>query len=145
MAMSGSTRIKGVALALKLGSPAVDYWCDVTAATITNDEGDTDVITFCDAAEGNDRQYFLNLTAIQSTDADGLWRYTWDHSGEVVGFTYAPHGNETPTVSQPHFIGTVKIGPRPTIGGEAGQSNTYTFDTVWEIEGVPVLDDGTGS
>lgn len=140
--MSGSTRIKGVALALKFGSPAVDYWCDVTAATITNDEGDTDVITFCDAAEGGGRQYFLNMTAIQSTDADGLWRYTWEHSGEVVGFTYAPHGNELPTVEQPHFIGTVKIGPRPTIGGEAGTANTFTFETVWEIEGVPTLDDG---
>lgn len=141
--MSGSTRIKGVALSLLFGSPAVEYKADVTAVTLSNEEADSDVTTFADAAEGGARDFFLNITGIQSTDADSLWSYCWDNSGEEVGFTYAPHGNKTPTASQPHFTGNVKIGPKPEIGGEAGTSNTFTFETQWSVVGTPVKDDGT--
>ncbi|GMA34740.1 hypothetical protein [Demequina litorisediminis] len=140
--MPGSTRIKGVGLTLSVGSPAVDYKCDVTAATITNEEKDSDVTTFCDVSEGDDRQFFLNITAIQSTDADSLWSYIWDNTGEDVAFTYAPHGNAIPSADQPHFTGNVTIGDRPEIGGEAGKDNTYTFESQWEIVGTPVVDRG---
>ena len=50
-----------------------------------------------------------------------------------MAYIYAPHGNATASATQPHFTGTVKIGPRPSLGGAAGSSNTYVFDTVWEI------------
>lgn len=140
--MAGSTRIKGTALTLKLGTPAIDYRCDATAVVLDNEESDSDVVTFCDAAEGGGRTYFFTITAIQSTDAVSMWRWLWDHAGDVVPFTYAPHGNEVSTAGQPHFIGNVKIGPKPSIGGEAGTTNTFTFETRWDVEGVPVLDDG---
>ncbi|WP_144268257.1 hypothetical protein [Demequina sp. NBRC 110055] len=142
--MAGSTRIRGAALTLSVGSPAVDYKCDITSATITNEETDSDVLTFCDVEEGNDRTYFLNITAIQSTDADSLWSYIWDQSGtEGVAFTYAPHGNASPSASQPHFTGTLTIGDKPEIGGEAVRDgNGYTFETTWEIDGIPVIDRG---
>lgn len=135
-----STKIKGVALTLKVGSPGTDYKCDVTKATITNDEssGD-DVVTFFDAADGGGRTYFLNITAIQSTDTTSLWTYIWKHSGDKVAFTYAPHGNAEPTEAQPHFTGMVTIGPRPEIGGEAGAKNTYVFETQWTIDGTPTM------
>lgn len=142
--MAGSTRIKGNKLALQFGSPAEDFWMDVTAVTLTNDEADADVVTFADAAEGGARDYFLNITAIQSTDPTSLWRYTWDHTGDEVGFTYAPHGNETPTAAQPHFVGNVTIGPKPEIGGEAGVNVTQTYETTWTVVGTPVLDTGSG-
>lgn len=140
--MAGSTRIKGSKLALKFGSPAEDYWADVTAVTLTNEEADADVVTFADAAEGGARDYFLNITAIQSTDPTSLWRYIWEQSGTEVAYTYAPHGNETPTDTQPHFIGTVTIGPKPEIGGEAGVNVTQTFETQWTCVGTPTLDTG---
>lgn len=137
-----STRIKGVALTLSIGTPVVDYKCDVTACTITNEEADSDVTTFCDAAAGGARQFFLNLTGVQSTDAASLWSYIWDHAGEVVTFLYAPHGNAAASATQPHFTGSVRVGPKPEIGGEAGAGNTYTFESQWEIEGTPELDRG---
>lgn len=141
--MAGSTRIKGTKLSLKFGSPAKDYWCDVTSCTLTNEEADAGVVTFCDAADGGGRDFFLNIAGIQSTAADSFWRYVWEHTGEEVGFTYAPHGNEMPTADEPHFIGTVKVGPKPEVGGEAGVDNEYTFETQWKCIGTPVMEDGT--
>ncbi|NTW39348.1 MAG: hypothetical protein HGA44_05565 [Cellulomonadaceae bacterium] len=139
----GSTRIKGKQLALKFGTPAVDYWADTTKCEMNNEKADEDTVTFEDAAvPGGARLYYLDLTGVQSTDTASLWRYIWEHTGEEVPFTYAPHGNAVATPAQPHFVGTIKIGPRPVIGGEAGRDTTFTFDSRWDIVGVPVLDDG---
>lgn len=135
--MAESTRIKGRQLSILLGTPPVDYWCDSTKVTLENEEADEGTVTFCNAAEpGGARQEFLSITAIQSTDEDSMWSYLWDHAGEDVPFTYAPHGNAAPSVSQPHFVGTATLGARPTIGGEAGRTNTYTFETRWDIVGT---------
>lgn len=140
----GSSRIRGKQLMLTLGTPGTDYWADATSVVLDNEEADQDTVTFEDAAEdGGPRQEFLQITAIQSTDADSLWSYVWDHTGEDVPFVYAPHGNETPTASQPHFTGTCTIGARPSIGGEAGRTNTYTFETRWDVVGKTVKDDGS--
>lgn len=142
--MPTSTGIRGNALTLSFGSPAVDYKCDVTAVTLTNEDADQDVVTFCDAADGTTKQWFLNITAIQSTDADSLWSYIWDHSGDEVAFTYAPHGNAVPTEDQPHFTGMLTVGSKPEIGGEASTSRTnrFTFESQWEVSGEPVRDNG---
>lgn len=138
--MASSKRIKGAALFLEIDETSHD--CDVTAATITNEEGEDDVVTFCDVAAGDDRDFKLNLTAIQSTDPDSLWSYIWENSGEIVPYTYAPHGNAEPSESQPHFVGTVEIGPPPEIGGEAGKDNTFTFETEWDCQEKPTIDRG---
>lgn len=140
--MAGSTRIRGRQLKLSLGTPAEDYWADTTSVQLLNEEADDDVVTFADAAEGENVQEYLEISGIQSTDPDSLWTYLWDHAGEDVPFTYAPHGNETPTAAQPHFIGTVTLGPRPPLGGEAGRNNTHTFETRWNVVGKTVKDTG---
>lgn len=139
--MAGSTRIKGTKLALTLGTPGVDYWADITSYELSNDEADSDVVTFADAGEGGARQYKLTGSAIQSTAAASFWRYAWENTGDEVPFTLAPHGEAIASAAQPHFIGTVKIGPKPTIGGEAG-TGAYTFDFEWEVVGSPTLDEG---
>lgn len=141
--MPSPTRIRGAKLMLKFGTPAVDYKCDTTSVVLDSEEDD--VQTFCDAEEGGARRWFLQMSAVQSTDEASLWRYIWDHSGDEVPFTYAPHGNDVATTTQPHFIGTAKIGPKPTIGGQASVNGTFSFDTRWEVVGTPVLDDGTES
>ena len=139
--MASSRRIKGVSLLLDIDE--VEYDCDVTACSITNEESDDDVVTFCDVAEGDNYDYVLNIEGIQSTDEDSLWSYIWDHTGDEVAFVYAPHGNATASKNEPHFTGTVKIGPPPEIGGEAGKDNTYTFESEWEIVGKPAIDRGS--
>lgn len=139
--MAGSTRIRGTKLALTLGTPGVDFWADLTKWELSNEEADSDVTTFADAAEGGAEQWKLKLSAIQSTQTASFWAFVWDHAGEEVAFTVAPHGNTSPSIEQPHFIGQVRIGRKPSIGGEAG-TGAYTFDVEWEVIGEPVRDDG---
>lgn len=127
----GSNRITGTKLKLTLGTPGTDYWADLTAYTLDNEEADADVTTFEDASNGGAVQHKLAGTAIQSTDAASFWMYVWENTGQEVPYTLAPHGNTVPTVAQPHFAGTVTIGKKPTLGGEAGTA-PYTFDFEWD-------------
>ena len=138
-------RLKGAVLTIKVGTPAVEYNTDVTSATITNEEADSDVTTFSDVAAGGGRDWFLNLTAVQSTDTESLWTEVWENSGEEVSVTLAPHGNAEPSAAEPHFImDEVKIGPAPEVGGEASITDTWTFESQWLIEsGKPVKDIGS--
>lgn len=137
----GSARIKGRQLMLTIDG--TDQWADMTAVTIENEEAEADTVTFEDAATaGGARQYFLNITAVQSTETASFWRMAWDSTGTEVPFVYAPHGNELPSEAQPHFTGTCKVGPPPVIGGEAGRASTYTFETRMDCTAKPVLDTG---
>lgn len=142
----GSPRIKGNKLpVLTLGSPGAEYAADIISYSIENEEADSDVITFEDAANGGSRQYFLRGAAIQSTDSDSFWRYVWENSGDTgVAYTIAPHGNAEPSETQPHFVGTLTIGPKPTIGGEASTSTSsaFQFEFEFEIDGIPSMDVG---
>lgn len=141
--MAGSTRIKGNALKLTFGSPGEDYWADQTSVVLENEEKGSGVTTFEDAAAGGSRQWFFTLSAIQSTQATSFWRYLWDNEGAEVAFTYAPHGNETPSADQPHFVGMCKVGPKPSVGGDADREGEYTFETRLDVTSGPTLDDGT--
>lgn len=138
--MAGSTRIKGNKLMLKLGTGvgAKDYWADVTAYELYNDEADADVTTFADASEGGARQHKLKISAIQSLEAASFWRMVWDGSGTDVPFTLAPFGNAAASVTQPHFTGTVTIGPKPSLGGEAG-NGAFTFEVEWNVLNTPTM------
>lgn len=137
----GSTRIKGSALSLTFGG--TNYWADVTAVSLINDEKDASALTYEDAAGTASRQFRITGTAIQSLQTSSFWRYAWANSGQTVAFRYAPKGNATASADAPHFLGTVKIGPRPVVGGEAGASNEFTFDFTWDVEDQPTLDTGT--
>lgn len=142
----GSTRIRGnVKPQLTIGTPGTDQSADVISWTIENEEADADVTTFEDAENGGDRQFYLRGSAVQSTDTAAFWRYVWENSGETgVPYTIAPHGNAVPTAAQPHFAGTLSIGPKPTIGGEASTDpkSAFTFDYEFEIDGEPTMDTG---
>jgi hypothetical protein len=135
--MSSSTRIKGSALKLTIGT--TDYWADITSAVLENEESDAGVTTFADAQAGGARTHYFTLTAIQSTDTGSFWRYVWANTGEVVSYEYAPHGNAEPSSSEPHFTGTVKIPPKPSIGGEAGTTTEFTFEVRMDCQEEPTL------
>lgn len=137
---TGPARIAGKKLALEFDG--TDYWLNFSRAVLDNEENEDGSVTFGDYQEGGARQYFFDLEAVQSTAPESFWRMCWEQTGEEVPFTFAPHGNQEPTAEQPHFVGTVTIGPRPAVGGEAG-ARQYMFETRWDVDGVPVLDDGT--
>jgi len=132
-----STRIKGAQLALEFGG--TDYWADATSVVLDNEDAGA-ATTFEDASLGGARKFFFTISAIQSTTASSFWNYVWANTGEVVAYTYAPWGNATPTADQPHFTGTVKIGAKPAIGGDAGVNNEFTFTTRFDCEEAPTLE-----
>lgn len=137
--MASSTRIKGTKLYLTVGGDS--YAMDVTSISLENEESAAGVTTFEDALAGGARQYYFTGTAVQSTDTGSFWTEVWDAvSRDGIAFVYAPHGNETITADEPHFTGTLSLGPKPFIGGEAGATNEFTFDFRFDIDGVPVKD-----
>lgn len=126
-----SQRIYGAKLILELDG--TDYAADLKSCELSFEEADTDDLTFGEAAEAED-QGVLKLAAIQSTDANSFWRNVWAHSGDRdVPFKLAVHGNEVATPDKPHIKGTLDIGPRPTIGGQAGPSS-YSFEVEWKAK-----------
>lgn len=135
-----STRIKGNALALTFGG--TDYWADATSVTFENEDAISGVTTFEDASKAGGRTYFFNVSAIQSTDTASFWRYLWENTGEVVAYKYAVHGNATATDAEPHLTGTVKIGPKPMLGGDASVSGEYVFTVRLDCQEEPTLDTG---
>lgn len=139
--MTGSTRIKGNKLALSFGG--TEFWADHTKYELDNREAESDVTTFADADAGGGRTFFLALGAIQSTQDGSFWRYVWENTGTIVAYRLAPHGNEVASVDQPHFTGTVKIGPKPKIGGEASTDGEFEFEVSWDCQEEPTLDVGT--
>lgn len=139
----GSPRIKGnVKPVLTIGSPGSDHSADLLSYRIENEAADSDAITFEDAANGEGRQFFLRGAAIQSLATASFWRYVWENTGQtVVPYTIAPHGNAVASASQPHLVGTLTIGPKPTVGGEASTdpNSAFQFDYEFKIDGEPAL------
>lgn len=133
--MAKSTPIKGRDLVFQIDG--VDHYCDIRQAVMTSEDRSSDDMTFCDTA--GDRQHFFNVTANQSTASGSFWRMIWENTGEEVPFVFAPHGNLTASEDEPHFTGTVTIGPKPDLGGQAGRQNTYSFEARFDIDGVPDL------
>jgi hypothetical protein len=141
--MSGSNRIRGAALALQFGG--TDHWADVTSVTIENEEAPSDQTTFADAKAGGARQFYFNISAIQSTDPSSFWSMTWGNTGSTVAYRYAPHGNAVATAEEPHFLGTCKVGAKPNIGGAAGATTEFGFETRFDIIGEPEVDRGASA
>lgn len=135
-----STRIKGSALALTFGG--TDYWADATSVVLDNEEAVSGITTFEDASLGGGRTFFFTISAIQSTETSSFWRYLWANTGEVVAYKYAVHGNATATADQPHLTGTVKVGPKPALGGDASVNGEYVFTVRLDCQEEPTLDDG---
>ena len=133
-----STRIKGSALALTFGG--TDYWADATSVVLENEEAASGITTFEDASLGGGRTFFFTISAVQSTATASFWRYLWANTGEVVAYKYAVHGNATASADQPHMIGTVKVGPKPALGGDATEKRENIITINLNIKEKPQID-----
>jgi hypothetical protein len=126
--MAASTRIKAQNIAFKIGTE--DYACDATSVNLELGDAPGDVRTFCEVSVG--KQWTLTLEGITSGAADSLYRILWDNYGTEVAFTIAPHGNASPTTSQPHYKGTVIFSELPPLALTAGE--TATFSVALEVD-----------
>jgi len=75
------------------------------------------------------------VTGFQDTAAASLHSYLWANPGVSVDITYAPHGNTTPSASQPHFTATGYAETVPDLGGAAGEYFVYDLNII--LDGKP--------
>lgn len=132
-------RISGRLLTLKIDG--TDYADQVSRAVVTSGEGESDFITFANAAAGGSRDYKLALTMAQDAAAGSLWSEIFDNVGDTVPYIIAPYGNEIATAAEPHFGGNAIISEPDGdfIGGEANASPTsvMTVEVEWSTTGRP--------
>jgi hypothetical protein len=127
---------------LELGSAtALTVSCQITNVRINtaySDDGDA-VTTLCGDSKSPPRKldgHKLAGTIIQDFDlaesAGGVIDYVWNHSLEVVPFTFTPDDLTT----CPVITGNVTIEiPGETYGGDVGSRLTSDFE--WSIDGAP--------
>lgn len=125
-------RIKGNKLTIEIDG--VQYENHLKSVRLEQAEADSDFVTFADAKAGGAYEWTMTGTAAQDTDTDSFWSMVWENTGQEVPFTVALHGNEVPSATQPHHTGTVKIGVKPPIGGDAGE-DVFDFDFEWKVQG----------
>lgn len=127
---------------LKLEIGASEVTAQVSRSVVTSGAADSDFLTFEDAANGGARQYNLEFTAVQDVTTGTVWDKIWTAAGTEVACTLMPHGNATPSVTEPHyeFTAVVTEPDGDFLGGEANVSTTarFTFEGVWPLMAKPV-------
>lgn len=83
--------------------------------------------------------WVMELEAFQSLDDGSLWREMWSRPGQEVAFRYAAHGNDAPSLTSPHLVGTVRFGARPQFGGNASLRSSHSFSSTLSIVTGPEL------
>lgn len=128
---------------VKIEVDGTEYTAEMSNARFTSGAGDTDFLTFADAAAGGNREYRFQGTAVQDAAAGSLWRQIWDNAGDEVTVTLMPYGNAAPSITEPHFEGTAVIAEPDGdyLGGAANVSSTarMTVDISWELTGKPTM------
>lgn len=119
----------------------VDRSNEVSKAEITSAAKSADFVSFAEARSGGGREYALAMTIAQDHASATLWDLIWTGAGTEVDGVYAPYGNETPTVGQPHY-GFTAVVAEPDgrmLGGEANSSTTAvaTLDVTWALTAKP--------
>ena len=76
------------------------------------------------------------VTGFQDTAAASLHSELWANPGATVDITFAPHGNATPSASEPHFTATGYAETVPDLGGAAGEY--FVYDVNFILTGKPV-------
>jgi len=128
-------RLMGQKIVFTVGG--TDYTLDASSIVFSQDEADDDTTTFADAAAGGAYVWTCKITALQSLDAAALHTFMWTNTGTSAAFVFAPAGNSTPSVAQPHFTGSLKLsGKKPDIGGDASRDGSaWTFDAELDVDG----------
>jgi hypothetical protein len=133
-----STRLRGKALTLKIGSTEVVG--DFNSVVLQSEDAADDVSVFGSTAS----DFFIQATGIQSTDDDSFQMFCWDNAETEVVFYFRPQGGTSTTASAadaPVWTGTLIIPARGrlAIGGEANPRGTWTWEARFDIIGEPTI------
>jgi hypothetical protein len=123
---------------------AVNYTDEVSSVSLSEEETDSDFVSFAQALAGGGRDHILKLKIRQDTDTASLWYYIWDASGDDVTYEFWPNGGyPTPSATTPKFSGTLTISaPKDTLlGGDANVSpiKVNTVEVEWMCTEKPTL------
>jgi hypothetical protein len=75
------------------------------------------------------------VSGFQDTAAASLHSELWANPGATVNISFAPHGNTTPSASQPWFTATGYAETLPDLGGAAGE--LFVYDITFILDGKP--------
>lgn len=120
-----------------------DFSCQIISATLTPDKDEEDDLrTLCGDVVPGAVVYTWTLEGEMVQDAlvsaSSLIKWTWDHKGEQMDFTFEPvEGDGLASIT-----GTLVVDPLP-LGGEVGQKPTAEFE--FKVIGDPNWSDQTGS
>jgi hypothetical protein len=127
-------------LTLSLGGD--DQTVQVSNCRIVSGAADSDFVSFADAAAGGAREYRLQGTAKQSTDADTIHDLIWTAAGTTIAAVVKPNGGVAATANTPTYSGNVVISEPDgdILGGEANASPTakFTIDFDFAFTAKPV-------
>jgi len=129
-------------VALFLATSSTDRSDEVSKVEITSAASDSDFQSFLESRSGGARDYAIELTIAQDHASATLWDTIWTGAGTTVTGKYAPYGNATATVSQPHYTFSAVVSePDGRLMGGESNSNTRavaTVDLKWALTAKPV-------
>lgn len=127
-------KYKGKSLSITVD--AKEYNMDLTSVVLQNEEADDDATTFADLQAGGSVQWYFEMEAVADYSATSLWSFLWTEAGSSnKAFVFKPYGNALATPAQPHFKGTLNVGSKPPVGGEANE--VFTFEARLDVNGEP--------
>ena len=74
------------------------------------------------------------VTGFQDTAAASLHTYLWNNPGATIDIVYAPHGNGSPSATQPLFEARGYAETVPNLGGAAGEYFVYDLNIILEAK-----------
>lgn len=129
-------------LKVKIGT--VEFNADVSKCRIKSAAGDSDFVSFAQAAAGGSRDYTLEFTATQDpADSTSIWSQVFTAAGTTVAIKVLPYGGATVSATNPMISGSVVI-TEPDgdlLGGDANASTTakFTMDLAWKFTAKPTI------
>jgi len=123
------SRLKGKSIVFKVGG--TDYAGSVKSVVFSSEVGEMGFGDYSDSLD-----YSAAITGFQDFAAASLWTQLFANPGASLSLTFAPHGNATPSTTQPHFTATGYAETIPDFGGAAGEY--FVYDLNIKLDGKPV-------
>lgn len=136
-------RVSPRLLVLEMGAVGLetDRSLELSKIEFHSAPADVEFVSFSEARQGGARTYTAQLTMTQDHATGSLWREIWDNAGDQLSGVYAPYGNASPSVSQPHysFLATIAEPDGLLMGGEATSSTraVASVEVEWELAAKP--------
>lgn len=121
-------RIKGKSIVFEVdGTEFAGQVSNVTFSSAVNTLGFGNYVDSLD--------FTCAVSGFQDTAAASLHSELWANPGATVNISFAPHGNTTPSASQPWFTATGYAETLPDLGGAAGE--LFVYDITFILDGKP--------